>query len=60
MNDDKGRPDLRINGERLVSYIKEMGSIGFDPETGGRTRLALSDADKRAVIFCAGGCTRKA
>lgn len=47
MNDDKGRPDLRINGERLVSSIKEMGSIGFDPETGGRTRLALSDADKK-------------
>lgn len=47
MNDDKGRPDLRINGKRLVSSIKEMGSIGFDPETGGRTRLALSDADKK-------------
>ena len=56
---DKGMPDLRINGERLISSIREMGAVGFDPETGGRTRLALTDADKKAVIFCAGGCTRK-
>lgn len=43
---DKERLDLRINGERLINLIKEMGSVGFDPETGGRTRLALTDEDK--------------
>ena len=37
---------MRINGERLINLIKEMGSVGFDPETGGRTRLALTDEDK--------------
>jgi N-carbamoyl-L-amino-acid hydrolase len=37
---------LRINGERLISSIRAMGSVGFDPETGGRTRLALTDEDK--------------
>ena len=31
---DKGMPDLRINGERLISSIREMGAVGFDPETG--------------------------
>lgn len=43
---DKSRPHLRINGERLISSIRAMGSVGFDPETGGRTRLALTDEDK--------------
>ena len=43
---DKSRPHLRINGERLISSIRAMGSVGFDPETGGRTRLALTDQDK--------------
>ncbi|MBP9560033.1 MAG: Zn-dependent hydrolase, partial [Synergistaceae bacterium] len=43
---DKSRPHLRINGERLISSIREMGSVGFDPESGGRTRLALTDEDK--------------
>ncbi|MCK9341278.1 MAG: Zn-dependent hydrolase [Synergistaceae bacterium] len=42
----KSRPHLRINGERLISSIRAMGSVGFDPETGGRTRLALTDEDK--------------
>ena len=42
----KRRPDLRINGERLISSIRAMGSVGFNPETGGRTRLALTDEDK--------------
>ena len=37
---------MRINGERLISSIREMGSVGFDHETGGRTRLALTDQDK--------------
>lgn len=43
---NKERLDLRIKGERLISSIREMGSVGFDPETGGRTRLALTDQDK--------------
>ena len=43
---DKSRPHLRINGERLISSIREMGSVGFHPESGGRTRLALTDEDK--------------
>jgi N-carbamoyl-L-amino-acid hydrolase len=43
---DKSRPHLRINGERLISSIRAMGSVGFNPETGGRTRLALTDEDK--------------
>lgn len=42
----KSRPHLRINGERLISSIRAMGSVGFDPETGGRTRFALTDEDK--------------
>ncbi len=44
---DKGMPYLSINGERLISSIREMGAAGFDPKTGGRTRLALTDADKK-------------
>jgi len=42
----KDRCHLRINGERLTGSIREMGSVGFDPETGGRTRLALTNEDK--------------
>jgi N-carbamoyl-L-amino-acid hydrolase len=37
---------LRINGKRLLDSIKEMGAIGYDPETDGRTRLAFTDGDK--------------
>lgn len=37
---------LKINRSRLENSIKEMGAIGFDPVTGGRTRLALTDEDK--------------
>ena len=40
------RYHLRIKGERLANSIREMGSVGFDPEAGGRTRLALTDEDK--------------
>ncbi len=31
--------------------------MGFDPETGGRTRLALTDADKKGRDLPVGGCT---
>lgn len=44
---------LRISTTRLESSIGEMGRIGFDPRTNGRTRLALSDEDKQARdLFC--------
>ena len=42
-----------VNAERLEQEIKEMGQIGLSAKTGGRTRLALSDADKAARdLFC--------
>lgn len=44
--DKKDLSLLRINGKRLLDSIKEMGAIGYDPETGGRTRLAFTDGDK--------------
>jgi N-carbamoyl-L-amino-acid hydrolase len=37
---------LSIDGERLLSRLKELGQIGRDDE-GRLTRLAASDADKR-------------
>ncbi len=43
---DNRMPDLSVNAERLSGSIREMGAVGFDPETGGRTRLALTDEDK--------------
>lgn len=43
---DKDSCRLRINKERLISSIREMGAVGFDPETGCRARLALTDEDK--------------
>ena len=43
---NKGMPHLRVNRDRLISSIREMGAVGFDPQTGGRTRLALTDSDK--------------
>lgn len=42
MNDLK---TLRINGERLLQRLKELGQFGA-LEGGGTNRLALSDADK--------------
>ncbi len=38
---------LKIKGERLVGSIREMGAIGYDPKTDGRTRLALTDGDRQ-------------
>jgi len=37
---------LRINAKRLEESIRSMGMVGFNPETGGRTRLALTDEDR--------------
>lgn len=38
---------LAIDGDRLLRRLRELGEIGADPR-GGRTRLALTDADKEA------------
>jgi len=38
------RPTL--HGALLLEQIRTLGRIGLDAETGGRTRLALTDADK--------------
>jgi N-carbamoyl-L-amino-acid hydrolase len=38
---------LAIDGDRLLRRLRELGEIGADPR-GGRTRLALTDADKAA------------
>lgn len=42
-----------VNAERLERTIREMGRLGFSGESNGRTRLALSDADKQGRdLFC--------
>lgn len=38
---------LAIDRERLLQRLHELGALGADPK-GGRTRLALTDADKSA------------
>jgi len=35
-----------LNGAQLLQQIRTLGEIGRDAESGGRTRLALTDADK--------------
>jgi N-carbamoyl-L-amino-acid hydrolase len=37
---------LRIDGARLIQQLKELGDIGTDPDVGGRTRIALTDAER--------------
>ncbi|MFC5696034.1 Zn-dependent hydrolase [Pseudomonas sp. GCM10022186] len=39
-------PDLRLNGLILLQQIRTLGEIGADPANGGRTRIALTDAEK--------------
>ncbi|MDH4608450.1 Zn-dependent hydrolase [Pseudomonas sp. BN102] len=39
-------PDLRLNGPILLQQIRTLGEIGADPVNGGRTRIALTDAEK--------------
>lgn len=42
-----------VNAERLEQSIREIGLLGVSEESGGRTRLALSDADKQGRdLFC--------
>lgn len=38
-------PNLQIDGALLLEQLRHLGELGRD-EMGGRTRLALSDADK--------------
>lgn len=37
---------LRLNGEKLLRQVRELAGIGVDTEVGGRTRIALTDAEK--------------
>jgi N-carbamoyl-L-amino-acid hydrolase len=37
---------LVLDGETLLAQLSELGEIGTDPVNGGRTRLALTDAEK--------------
>lgn len=39
-------PNLRLNGPILLQQIRTLGEIGADPVNGGRTRIALTDAEK--------------
>jgi N-carbamoyl-L-amino-acid hydrolase len=36
----------RLNGALLIEQIRMLGEIGADPVGGGRTRIALTDAEK--------------
>lgn len=37
---------LSLDAERLLAQIQALGGIGADPAGGGRTRIALTDAEK--------------
>ncbi|HCL3145394.1 TPA: Zn-dependent hydrolase [Pseudomonas aeruginosa] len=37
---------LRLNGPILLRQIHTLGEIGVDPVNGGRTRIALTDAER--------------
>lgn len=37
---------LQLNGPLLLQQIRALGQVGADATHGGRTRIALSDADK--------------
>ncbi|MFJ4444808.1 Zn-dependent hydrolase [Pseudomonas sp. NPDC089422] len=39
-------PGLQLNGAKLLQQIRTLGDIGADLAQGGRTRIALSDAEK--------------
>jgi len=39
-------PALKLDAETLLAQIHTLGRIGADSEAGGRTRLALTDADR--------------
>lgn len=39
-------PLLQLDGQRLLAQLRTLGEIGADPVNGGRTRVALTDAEK--------------
>ena len=39
-------PTLQLDGEVLLQQLQQLGAIGADPEHGGRSRIALTDADR--------------
>ena len=39
-------PALRLDGALLLRQLHALGQVGADPYQGGRTRIALTDADK--------------
>lgn len=38
--------DLCLEAQALLQQIRELGAIGHDSAQGGRTRIALTDAEK--------------
>jgi len=38
--------NLQLDGARLLEQIRILGELGADPVHGGRTRIALTDAEK--------------
>ncbi|WP_017903987.1 Zn-dependent hydrolase [Pseudomonas asplenii] len=42
----KASTPLQLNGPLLLQQIQALGQIGADTEQGGRTRIALTDAEK--------------
>lgn len=38
--------DLSLDAPLLLAQIQTLGAIGHDPDKGGRTRIALTDAEK--------------
>lgn len=40
--------NLRLDGDRMLQQLRQLGEIGRDREGGGRTRLALTDEDRAA------------
>lgn len=37
---------IKLDGAQLLSQLRELGEVGADSEIGGRTRIALTDAEK--------------
>ncbi|QXI26509.1 Zn-dependent hydrolase [Pseudomonas vanderleydeniana] len=42
----KASTQLQLNGPLLLQQIQALGQVGVDAEQGGRTRIALTDAEK--------------
>lgn len=38
--------DFSLDAQLLLAQIQALGAIGHDPDLGGRTRIALTDAEK--------------